>query len=711
MLKSQDQASTLTSRVLAPVNFIVLLAMIMVAGLILLTQSIMAEQSDRMIRATVSGLMAEQKKSLASEVEALALADPSVLERSGSFDRIADYALIMDANGPTLKAWDRGIPTIADGLGLMGPPLNQLINASLVGGQKTHIQTGLVVIRGQLATVALTLLPEPRAAKGVPAGPARVLVLAKIMQPEQLLVLGKGSNITDLRFDNNRWLGSVPGIIPIQTGHGLAAGGIRWSNPVEGLAILRLWPMVLVILGLLAALIVQGLRAQGAAAEKLSGAEARARFIATHDALTQLSNRTHFMDSLKASMARLRRSGGQMSILLIDLDLFKDVNDTLGHAVGDALLRGSAQRIRSSLEDCDLVARLGGDLFAIQIFGPRQSYKVRALCERLARAFADEFQIDGHAIRMTLSIGCAMAPDHSLDAEGLLKRAELALKKIKANGRNGYYLFDDLMNRTLNTRQRLERDLRAAIKTMDQFVLYYQPQLDLKTGQVVSLEALIRWLHPELGLVPPGDFIPIAEETGLIAPLGDWVIDRACKDARRWPDLRVAVNVSPAQFREARLVNVVQTALKASTILAGQMELEITESVLYANPQRTRELLTGLQALGIDLAMDDFGTGYSNLAQLGSFRFKTLKLDRSFVSKIGQDPYADAICAAVLSLAQSMRLRTVAEGVETEEQASFLSQNHCTLGQGFLFSRPMPVEHLERLLAAKAQFWPRLVAA
>jgi EAL domain-containing protein (putative c-di-GMP-specific phosphodiesterase class I) len=329
----------------------------------------------------------------------------------------------------------------------------------------------------------------------------------------------------------------------------------------------------------------------------------------------------------------------------------------------------------------------------------------------LARAFADEFQIDGHAIRMTLSIGCAMAPDHSLDAEGLLKRAELALKKIKANGRNGYYLFDDLMNRTLNTRQRLERDLRGAIKTMDQFVLYYQPQLDLKTGQVVSLEALIRWLHPELGLVPPGDFIPIAEETGLIAALGDWVIDQACRDARRWPDLRVSVNVSPAQFREARLVNVVQTALEASGISAGQMELEITESVLYANPQRTRELLTGLQALGIDLAMDDFGTGYSNLAQLGSFRFKTLKLDRSFVSRIGQDPYADAICAAVLSLAQSMRLRTVAEGVETEEQARFLSQNHCTLGQGFLFSRPLPVERLERLLAKKAQFWPRLVAA
>jgi EAL domain-containing protein (putative c-di-GMP-specific phosphodiesterase class I) len=312
---------------------------------------------------------------------------------------------------------------------------------------------------------------------------------------------------------------------------------------------------------------------------------------------------------------------------------------------------------------------------------------------------------------MTLSIGCAMAPDHSLDAEGLLKRAELALKKIKANGRNGYYLFDDLMNRTLNTRQRLERDLRGAIKTMDQFVLYYQPQLDLKTGQVVSLEALIRWTHPELGLVPPGDFIPIAEETGLIAALGDWVIDQAAKDARRWPDLRVAVNVSPAQFREARLVNVVQTALKASGILAGQMELEITESVLYANPQRTRELLTGLQALGIDLAMDDFGTGYSNLAQLGSFRFKTLKLDRSFVSKIGQDPYADAICASLLWLAQSLRLRTVAEGVETEEQASFLSQNHCTLGQGFLFSRPMPVERLETLLAAKAEFWPRRVAA
>jgi diguanylate cyclase (GGDEF)-like protein len=685
--------------------------MIMVAGLGLLAQSHMAKQSDGMIRASVSGLMAEQQKRLASAVEALALSNPSSPDPSRFFGEPADYTLVMAAHGPTLKAWDRGIPTLADGLGLMGPPLNQLINASLIGSQKDHTQTGLMVIRGQLAIIALTPLPEPLAANRARTGPSRVLVLAKIMQPDQLRALGQGANITDLRFDNHRWQTTGAGTMPIPSGHGLVAGGIRWSVPVKNAAFMPLWSMVLLILGLLAALMAHGLRTEAAAAAKLSEAEARARYMAIHDPLTQLSNRTDFMDRLKASMARLRRSGGQTSILLIDLDLFKDVNDTLGHAVGDALLRGSAQRIRSSLEDCDLVARLGGDLFAIQIFGPRQSYKVRALCERLARAFADEFQIDGHAIRMTLSIGCAMAPDHSLDAEGLLKRAELALKKIKANGRNGYCLFDDLMNRTLNTRQRLERDLRAAIKTMDQFVLYYQPQLDLKTGQVVSLEALIRWLHPELGLVPPGDFIPIAEETGLIAALGDWVINQACRDARRWPDLRVAVNVSPAQFREARLVDVVQTALKASGILAGQMELEITESVLYANPQRTRELLTGLQALGIDLAMDDFGTGYSNLAQLGSFRFKTLKLDRSFVSKIGKDPFADVICASLLWLAQSLRLRTVAEGIETEEQASFLSQNHCTLGQGFLFSRPMPVARLEKLLAKKARLWPRPVAA
>ena len=702
MLTLEDQNSARKRRVVSPVKTVAVLTLVLVAGLVVLVQAMMSEQSDRYLRSAASGILAEQQGIVdrASSAWATAPNPEQALPVIGQLD----YALVLEANGQTSKAWVKGEPSVSDGLGLIGPILSQMLDASLSGRESGKTQSGLGVIRGQLAVISVTALPDT-------GQPRQLLVVANVLGSETLRDLGQGAEIKDLRYENSRWVKPAPDSILIRYGHNPVFGRLVWSNPNAGFLPTHLWPLAIGVLGALLFLVAYSLRSNTRSARKLDESEARTRYISTHDPLTQLANRTYFMDNLKASLTRLRRTKDKLAILLIDLDLFKEVNDTLGHAVGDALLRGCAQRFLAGLDSTDVIARLGGDLFAIQTSGGDQALEIDTVCARLEQAFQAPFEIDGHQIRITLSIGGAIAPDHCLDAEGLFKRADLALMRVKANGRNGHYLFDSEMSRRLDTRHKLERDLRIAIQAGDQFVLYYQPQLDLQTGNLSSLEALIRWNHPELGQIPPADFIPLAEETGLIAALGDWVIGQACRDAKRWPDIRVAVNVSPAQFRESRLIDVVRSALDSSGISAHQLELEITENVLYANPQRTRELLTGLQALGTELAMDDFGTGYSNLAQLGSFWFNTLKLDRSFVSRIGQDPYIDGIVVAILTLAQTLGLRTVAEGIETEAQARFLSQHKCALGQGYLFSRPLSVDQLEDLLVTRARFWKRAIAA
>lgn len=702
MLTLEDQSPARKRRVLPPVKTIAVLTLMLVVGLVVLVQAMMSEQSGKFMRAAVSGLLTQQQ-AIADRASIAWAAAPDP-EQAYSTVRQLDYALILEANGQTRRAWLKGEPTVADGLGLIGPTLSQMLDASLTAPQSGQTQSGLGVIRGQLAVVSVTPLPDT-------AQPRRLLVVANVLSSDILSDLGQRSEVKDLRFENSRWVKPAPDSILIRFGHNPVFGRLVWTNPNAGFMPAHLWPLAIGVLGALVFLVAYSLRASTRSARKLDESEARTRYISTHDPLTQMANRTYFMDNLKASLARLRRTKDKLAILLIDLDLFKEVNDTLGHAVGDALLRGCAQRFVASLDSTNVIARLGGDLFAIQTSGGDQALEIDSVCARLDQAFQAPFEIDGHQIRITLSIGGAIAPDHSLDAEGLFKRADLALMRVKANGRNGHHVFDREMSRRLDNRHRLERDLRIATQVGDQFVLYYQPQLDLQTGNLSSLEALIRWNHPELGQIPPADFIPLAEETGLIAALGDWVIGQACRDAQRWPDIRVAVNVSPAQFRESRLIDVVKSALESSGIDARQLELEITENVLYANPQRTRELLTGLQALGTELAMDDFGTGYSNLAQLGSFWFNTLKLDRSFVSRIGQDPYIDGIVVAILTLAQTLGLRTVAEGIETEAQARFLSQHKCGLGQGYLFSRPLSVDQLEDLLVTRARFWKRAIAA
>ena len=417
-------------------------------------------------------------------------------------------------------------------------------------------------------------------------------------------------------------------------------------------------------------------------------AEARIVAMARGDALTGLPNRIVFAERLDEAAAHLAH-GTAFAALCMDLDRFKEVNDTLGHPVGDSLLRAAAERLAACLRGGETLARLGGDEFAI--LQPRIASRkdVVALCQRLCAAFEDPFRLDGHTVTVGVSIGVALAPEHGQTPENLLKSADLALYRAKANGRGGWSFFEAEMDRELQERRALEADLRRAV-TNAEFHLVYQPIIDLADGRVVSCEALLRWRHPERGLVPPAQFIPLAEEIGLITQIGSWVIRRACAEARAWPGgVAVAVNVSAMQFKNAALLDSVTEALKQSGLPANRLQLEITESVLLADNLAASTTLHVLKGLGIKIAMDDFGTGYSSLSYLQSFPFDKIKIDQSFTRRLDDAVSSEPIVRAVIGLGRSLGMKVTAEGIETGAQHERLRALGCDLGQGYLFSRPI----------------------
>ncbi len=440
----------------------------------------------------------------------------------------------------------------------------------------------------------------------------------------------------------------------------------------------------------------------------LDRALSRAAFLATHDALTGLPNRALFRDRLDQALARLHRAGGMVAVLYIDLDRFKAVNDTLGHGAGDQLLRQVAMRLSANLRETDTLARLGGDEFAVIQLGDRHPADVEALAGRFIAALAEPFDLDGHHVSIGGSIGVAVrhqpggAEARASELGAMLQEADLALYQAKAEGRGAYRFFEAAMNRHLLERRKLEADLREAIAT-GQFRLSYQPQFDLIDHHIFGAEALIRWLHPQRGEMRPDEFIPLAEETGLIVQIGEWALREACREAATWPQpLRIAVNVSPVQFRRPGFVETVRAALAETGLERGRLELEVTEGVLLSDTEETLDILGRLRALGASIAMDDFGTGYSSLGYLQKFPFDKIKIDRSFVRGLGKDPHALAIVSAVLGMARALGMRVNAEGVEMESQARILLAEGCDEVQGFLFSQPVPPESLRAMMATEA---------
>ena len=431
-------------------------------------------------------------------------------------------------------------------------------------------------------------------------------------------------------------------------------------------------------------------------------AEEKIRYMAHNDALTNLPNRVSFYERMEAILSSLRRSE-TIAVFSLDLDHFKAVNDTLGHPIGDRLLQAAGERMRGCVRDEDIVARLGGDEFAIVQVPSGQPSNITALATRLIEVVGAPYDIDGHQVVVGVSVGIALAPSDSEVPETLIKHADLALYRAKADGGGVYRFFEVEMDARMQARRALELDLRKAIMNAE-FELYYQPIIDVKSGQISSCEALIRWHHPERGMVAPLEFIPVAEETGLIVPLGEWILRQACAEAARWPkNVTVAVNLSPAQFKSRNLVPTVISALATSGLAAGRLELEITELVLLQETEGAFAILHQLRDLGIRIAMDDFGTGYSSLGYLRSFPFDKIKIDQSFIRDLPTKGDSVAIVRAVVGLSSSLGITTTAEGVETKEQLASLTSEGCNEVQGFLFSPPRPAVEVERILGEQAQ--------
>jgi diguanylate cyclase (GGDEF)-like protein/PAS domain S-box-containing protein len=444
-------------------------------------------------------------------------------------------------------------------------------------------------------------------------------------------------------------------------------------------------------------------------------AEERIERLANYDSLTELPNRKLFEDRLPQALSLAERNHQQAAVMLLDLDRFKTINDTLGHAVGDQLLRAVAERLQECLRGSDTVARFAGDGFALLLTQISRAEDAARIAQRLENnaveiaqgildALKSPFNLDGQELYATASIGVGVYPHDGKNAEALLKNAGAALSRVKGQGGNGYQFYAVEMNAKALQQLTLENGLRRAVER-EEFVLHYQPQVDINSGEILAVEALIRWQHPELGSVSPVDFIPLAEDNGLIIPIGEWTLRTACREAKKLHDegfshLRMSVNLSARQFEQPDLLEMVERVLKETGLDPSDLEFEITESAVMKNAERAIDIMRRLKDMKIQIAIDDFGSGYSSLSYLKRFPIDRLKIDRSFVQEATTDPTDAAIIMAIITLAQNLRLKTIAEGVETEEQLRFLNVLHCDEIQGWLFSKAIPPEALRQLLLA-----------
>jgi diguanylate cyclase (GGDEF)-like protein len=428
-------------------------------------------------------------------------------------------------------------------------------------------------------------------------------------------------------------------------------------------------------------------------------------YLAQHDSLTDLPNRILLTDRLTQAIAIACRHRQKLAVLFLDVDRFKHINDSLGHAIGDRMLQSVAQRLLACVRHSDTVSRQGGDEFVVLLADVAQPRDAVVSVDKILQAMSATHHIEQYDLSVTVSIGIAIYPDDGMDAEVLMKHADFAMYHAKDAGRNNYQFFKPDMNARAVERQSLENGLRHALERQE-FMLQYQPKMHLETGTMMGVEALIRWRHPQRGLVPPAQFIPIAEECGFIVPIGRWVLREACRQVRAWQDaglahLRAAVNISAVELRAKDFVPGVRAILAETGLDPGDLELELTETFLMQDSSLTAVVLVALKNMGVHLALDDFGTGFSSLSYLRRFPIDTLKIDHSFVRDVTTDADDASIVSAVISMGKSLHMRVVAEGVETRAQLEFLREHNCPFGQGYYFSRPLIAGDLEELIGTK----------
>jgi diguanylate cyclase (GGDEF)-like protein len=489
--------------------------------------------------------------------------------------------------------------------------------------------------------------------------------------------------------------------IPVMNGRGEPVALITWDAERPGdVMYKRLLPLVGAGLGFAVLLFGAVAFYFHLTTQNLAETDAISKELLGRDPLSGLANRMLFNERLDRELAQIADGAPGLAVMFIDLDRFKDVNDAYGHQAGDDLIRLVAQRLLDLLPERDTLARLGGDEFAIIQTEVASYEQVEALSRRILDILTRSFAVAHTQVTVGASIGVALAPEHARDRESLMKLADTALYQAKSEGRNRTSFFQSRMDETLRMRRMVEDDLRKAIKE-DQLVLHYQPLFSSDGEKIVGLEALVRWPHPERGLISPAEFIPIAEERGLVIPLGEWVLRRACEDGNRWPNLRIAVNVSPIQFRHRGFVDGVVRVLDETGFDASRLELELTEGVVVGDADAAEAAMVDLRALGVHLALDDFGTGYSSLIYLRRFAFDKIKIDRSFLESMEATGESAILVHSIVHLGRALGLIVTAEGVETKEQHRFLQALGCHQLQGYLFSKPVPREEIDRMLGLR----------